>query len=131
RALGDAVALPDRDLREALVQPGPAAVRGAVDEQRDLVAAVAAAAAEVERLADEVRGAIGAEGNARIAPGVVDAVAGYVRVVRERRYPGQEAVRQRWRPGLAAVEAGVHAAAVVVVPIVRAGQQVGRIRGID
>src|SRR5438874_1727395 len=79
---------------------------------------------EVERLADVIGGAVGAEGDGRIAARVVVASARHGRIVGEPGDARQEAVRQRGRPGLAAVEGGADCAAVVVVPVVGAGQHV-------
>src|SRR5438552_5379867 len=64
RALALPVAVPGAHLRELLiaaVEPGPAPIARATDEQRNLVRR-----REVERLADEVSRPIGAEGDGRI-----------------------------------------------------------------
>src|SRR6185369_3928144 len=63
------------------------------------------------------------ESNSWIAAEVVGARSRYVGIIGVLRDPGQEAVRQRRRPGLAAIEGGIHAAAVVVIqsllPVIR------------
>src|SRR5439155_1022537 len=77
------------------------------------------------------RSSIGAKGDARITAEVVGARSRNRGVVRELRDPGDEAVGQRRRPRLATVEGRVDAAAVVVVPVVVAGDHVARVCRID
>src|SRR5581483_11176658 len=127
RAARRSVALVRRDLDEATVLPREAAVIGSVEQERDVERR-----GEVERLADVVRDlAVGAERDRRVAACVVGAGAGDVRVVRVLRDAGQEPVRERGRPRLAAVLRRVHGAAVVVVPVVRARDQVRGIGWVD
>src|SRR6185369_13137182 len=106
-------AVPDGDLGRLLgdaVLPAAAAIVRAADVEADLVRR-----REVERLADEVCLSVGTEAHVRVAAGVVDAGARDGRIVRVLRDRGKEAVRQRGSPGLPAIEARIHRAAVVVV----------------
>ena len=125
RTLALPVAVPGVHLRQLVlraVEPGAAAVPRATDEERNLVGG-----REIEGLADEVGGSVGAERDGGIAAGVVQPGARHGRIVRVLRHPGKEPVGQRARPRLPAVERGIHRAAVVVVPVVRAGDEVQRV----
>ena len=77
--------------------------------------------------ASEVRSAVRPEGDGRIATVIVHARAGHLRIIGVSRDAGEEAVRQRRRPRLAAVEGRIHATAVVVVPVVAPRDQVVRV----
>src|SRR6266702_2557248 len=104
--------------------PGAATVARAAEPERDVLSLVAEAG--------EIGGAaVGAERDGRIAAKIVRAGARHGGIIRERGDAGDEAVRQRRRPSLAAVEGGVDAAAVVVVPVVVAGDHVARVRRIE
>jgi len=127
RAARLAVALKCADQGERMIGascgPGTATVRRAGEPQRDVLSHVAEAG--------EVGGiAMRTERDRRIAADLVDAGSRDRRVVGELRDAGDEAARQRRRPRFAAVEGGVHAAAVVVVPVVVAGDHVARVRRI-
>src|SRR5205823_14564020 len=94
--------------------PGPAAVVRAAEPERHVLSFVAEAG--------EVRGAaVGTERDGGVAAEVVRSGARDCRIVRKRRDAGDESIRQRRRPGLAAVERRIDAAAVVVVPVIVAG----------
>ena len=130
RAFALAVAVPHGNLGGPVAGeaslPGAAPVAGPAHVERDLEWRC-----EVERLAGEVRRPVRAEGDVRIAGGIVDTGPGHARVVRVLRQSRNEAAWQRGRPGLAAVEARVHRAAIVVVPVIGAGDQVVWVGRVD
>jgi len=104
--------------------PGAAAVARAAQPERDVFSDISKAG--------EVRGgSVGTERHCRIASEVIRARPRHGGIVRELRDPGDESTRQRRRPRLAAVERRVDAAAVVVVPVVVAGDHVARVRRIN
>src|SRR5882762_6868571 len=104
--------------------PGPAAVARAAEPERDLLTPISEAR--------KVGGAaVRTERHIRIAAKIVDAGAWYGRIVRKGRNSGDEPARQGGRPSLPAVEGRVHAAAVVVIPVVGADDHVQGVFGID
>src|SRR5258708_12531906 len=100
--------------------PGAAAVGGAAEPERDVFSLVAEAG-EVRRVA------VGTKRDRGIAAEIVRARARERGVIRECGNAGNEATRQGGRPRLAAVESRVDAAAIVVVPVVVAGDHVPRL----
>src|SRR6266576_4762163 len=128
RAPRFALALERADEREWMIGaadgPGAAAVARARKPERHVFPPISKAA--------EVGGvAIGTERDRRVAAEVIDPGARHGGIVRERGDAGNEAVRQRRRPRLASVEGRVDAAAVVVVPVIVAGDHVAGIGWID
>src|SRR5882762_4701112 len=104
--------------------PGPAAVARAAEPERDLLTPISEAR--------KVGGAaVRTERHIRIAAKIVDAGARYGRIVRKGRDSRDEPARQGRRPRLPAVEGRVHAAAVVVIPVVGADDHVQGVFGID
>src|SRR5438132_4826096 len=104
--------------------PAPTAVARAAEPERHSLSPISEAG--------EIAGvSVGAECDRGIAAEVVGAGAGDGGIIRERGDAGNETVGQRGRPRFAAVERGVHAAAVVVIPVVVAGDHVRRIRRVD
>src|SRR6266516_588483 len=86
---------------------------------------------EISEAGEVGRVAIRAEGDAGIATEVIGAGPRHGGVVRELGDARDEAAGQGRRPRLAAIKGGVDAAAVVVVPVVVAGDHVARVRRID
>src|SRR3989442_12378449 len=87
---------------------------------------------DVERLADEVRGAaVRRKRDRRVARDVEAARAGHGGIVRELGEAGNEAVGQGGRPRFATLEAHVVATAVVQIEVVVPREDVVRVRGID
>ena len=81
--------------------------------------------------AREVGGAIGTERRGGISTKVSVAGSRHGGIVCEARNSGKEPARQRRGPRLSAVERRVHAAAVVVVPVIVSCDEVPRIQRID
>src|SRR5919204_1538231 len=128
RAARPAIALESADQRQRMIGTARSPVATAIDrtaEPQGHILSFIAEAAEIGRAA------VGTERHRGITPEIVGSGATTVRVVRERRDTGNETVGQRWRPRLAAVEGGIHAAAVIVIPVVVARDHVERIHGID